>query len=108
LPEIKFYYEKAPFHQEIKVDGAIGSPSPTGDRIVMSVYTERPAIPRMIVHELSEEGVLGTEVIDRREGKDGIVRVVQTTLHLDLANARALRDWLDHQIATVDDLKGER
>ncbi|PWE33436.1 hypothetical protein DDZ14_04345 [Maritimibacter sp. 55A14] len=67
----------------------------------MSVYTERHAIPQVIVQEVTEEGTLGNEIRDEREGKDGIVRSVQATLHMDLGQAQAVYDWLDKQISEI-------
>lgn len=98
LSEITFFYIKAPQHTEIKVDGALGSPAPSGRTIAMSVYSERSAIPQEVVYKLNPDGTLGDEVEQFRRGKEGIVRSVQATLHMDIDQAKGIRDWLTSQI----------
>lgn len=107
MAEIKFFYNKTPGHLEIKADGAIGGLSPTGTHIAMSVYTERHAIPRVVVQELSDDGTLGAEILEKRESKDGVVREVQATLHMDLAQAKAVQEWLTKQIEQMEVRKRE-
>lgn len=102
LPEIQFHYQKSTFHQEIKADGAIGGPSPTGDRIAMSIYTERNPIPQVVVQTISEEGLLGEEISEKREGKTGVIRSVQATVHMDLPQAKAIYEWLGKQIQALE------
>ena len=104
--ELSFHYIKAPDHHEIKVDGAIGGPSPFGNNIVVSVYSERAPIPRTVVYEAvdlgNERQEVGQELVDRREGRDGVVRVVQATLHMDLAKAKVFNKWLGNHIKEVE------
>jgi hypothetical protein len=104
LPEIKFYYQKSTFHQEIKADGAVGGVAPTGDKIAMSVYTERNPIPQVVVQELSDEGILGAEILDKRESKVGVVRSVQATIHMDVPQARAIYEWIGRQLQEIEKL----
>lgn len=100
MEKLKFNYIKAPQHLEIKADGAIGGPTPAGG-LAVSIYTERQAIPQVIVQRL-EGGELGDEILDEREGKDGIVRVVQATLHMSIPQARAIQEWLAKNIAEIE------
>ena len=104
MSKVNFYYIKSNQHQEIQVDGAIGGPSPLADRIYVSVYTERVTIPQLVVHELTEDGVLGSEIIDEREGKVGVTRIVQATLHMNLEQSKALHKWLGEQIVVVENM----
>lgn len=101
--ELRFYYDKSPFHQEIEVDGAIGGVSPTGDKIIMSIYTERPTIPKVVVHNLDDNGKLLDEV--DREGKVGMERIVQATLHMNLEQAKAIATWLEQQVLVQQGVK---
>src|SRR5690606_2141802 len=107
LDEVKFFYIKAPQHTEIKVDGAIGGIAPTGDKIAMSVYTERHAIPQVVVQKVVG-GVLGDEVTEKREGKDGVIRSVQATLHMDYSQAKAISQWLSSQIEQLEKHVGKK
>lgn len=70
----------------------------------MSVYTERPPIPRTIAHTVGEDGEVGDELVDERETKEGMVRIVQDTLYLDLPTAIALYQWLGSQIERFKEL----
>jgi len=36
---------------------------------------------------------------EKREGRDGVVRVVQDTIYMDLATTLALQDWLSQRLA---------
>lgn len=69
----------------------------------MAFYTERPAIPQSMVHEIGPGG-LGTEIREDREGKDGVVREVDCNLMFDLNTARNIRTWLDQQIKILEAL----
>jgi len=104
---VKFYYIKSRDHQEVKVDGALGSTLPAGNGISVSFYTERNSIPQVVVHELSDEGAVRGEIVDEREGKDGIVRIVQTTLHMTLDQAKAINKWLGERIREIEKGVGE-
>lgn len=102
MSKLTFHYIKSNSHLEVKVDGAMGGLTPSGEGIFMSVYSERAAIPQSITHELDDDGKLGDELEDERTGKEGIVRCVQATLHFDIGGARAMKQWLDRQIKDYD------
>lgn len=106
LSELEFHYIKANQHQEIKVDGAIGGPSPSGKNIAFSVYSERTPIPLTVVHSMTNAGdgrqELGDEIPEKREGKTGVVRVVQATLHMSLDQAKSLNKWLGDHISDIE------
>lgn len=106
MDELAFHYIKSPSHQEIKVDGAFGGPGPFGGNIAVSVYTERNPIPTVVYHQVTDLGEgkveLGGEILDKREGRQGIVRVVQCTLHMNLAQAKILNEWLAKHISDVE------
>ena len=101
MDRVTFFYIKSPHHSEIKVDGAIGGATPTAE-LAVSVYTERPAIPQRVVQTISPEGRLGEELTEEREGKEGVVRVVQATLHMNLDKAKALHEWLGRNISQIE------
>lgn len=98
LDSITFHYIKGTQFRVIHVDGAIGSLTPRG-LIHAALYSERAAIPQMMVHPL-EGGQLGPakEIVS----KPGIVRELEASLMLDLAAAVSLKDWLN---ARIDELK---
>ncbi len=98
LDSITFHYIKGTQFRVIHVDGAIGSLTPRG-LIHAALYSERAAIPQMMVHPI-EGGQLGpaTDVVSR----PGLVRELEASLMLDLNAAVSFRDWLSTRI---DELK---
>lgn len=102
--EIKFNFIKAPECKEFGVDGAFGGISVSG-RIVAAVYTERPPVPTCVVHSIDSDGKLGDEIVDRRESKDGMIRVIQAVLYFDLNSAVGFRDWLEKKINELTDIR---
>lgn len=83
---VTFHLIKSPGHQTLRVDGAIGSMTPTG--LALSFYVERGPIPQTVTHEITETGALGKVV--SATGKKGIIREIQTGIVIDVAGARDL------------------
>lgn len=104
--KLNFYFERSSTHQEILVDGAVGGPSPQGDKLCITVYTERHTIPSKIVHQLDENGVLMEEIREEREDPNGIQRVLQATLHMDISNAKSFSKWLADTIEEMESSAG--
>lgn len=107
LPKtIRFHYIKSPLARDLHVNGMFGGINPASGDVHMSVFSERPPIPQAITFELSDEGMLGAEV-GEREGRDGMVRIVQDTLYMDLATAMALHGWLGEHLGNFMKLHPE-
>jgi hypothetical protein len=100
---IKFHYIKSAQFRVIHVDGMIGGLTPRAG-IHIALYSERPAIPQQTVQALKEDGTLGDEVVDRRVGKEGVVREMEVDAIMDADVARALHAWLGEQLGIRDDL----
>jgi hypothetical protein len=96
---IKFHYIKGQHFRVVHVDGLIGGVTPRG-LIHMAVYSERPAIPQVTEHALSETGMLGD--IASQEGKEGIVREIDVDLMITRTTAIEFRDWLTERINDMD------
>jgi hypothetical protein len=96
---IKFHYIKGQQFRVVHVDGLIGGVTPKG-LIHIAVYSERPAIPQVTEHVLSEAGVLGD--IASQEGKEGIVREIDVDLMITRTTAVEFRDWLTERIKDID------
>lgn len=94
---ISFDYLKSPFFRVIRADGAIGSITPNG-HIHFALYSERPAIPRHIVHELDVDGRLGREVPNETVSRGGIVREMEVDVFLTVETAENIKQWLDGKI----------
>lgn len=101
---IPFNYIKSNSFRVLHVDGAIGSITPAG-LIFVSLYSERNAIPQIMVHEITESGQVGIEHQEERVGKKGIVREVEVGAMMSVETATALVAWLQERINLVQKLR---
>ncbi len=68
IRHVKFNYIKSAFYRVVHVDGVIGGLTPRG-LIHGSLFSEGPVIPRIVRHEVREDGSLSDgEVVEAREG----------------------------------------
>lgn len=98
--EVNFHFLKNPDCSEIIVDGAFGGLTPNG-RISMAVYTERLPVPKIVVHEV-KNGLLGPELIDKRQGLENYVRIIEAVLHMELSTAKTVHEWLGGRIQELE------
>ena len=98
--EVDFHFEKAAAFRVVHVDGAFGGLSPSGRHIHMTVFSERQPIPRKVVHQIAA-GVLGPEIVERRETRTGVFRELEADLVLTKEAALAIREWLEQRIAEL-------
>ena len=102
--KISFDYIKSPLHRVVFASGALGGPNPALDKVVMSLYSERLAIPSRETFQLTDEGRLD-DTTKQRESRDAIIREVEVTAMLDVKTAQALHEWLGQQIKKIEELK---
>jgi hypothetical protein len=102
--EVRFHFIKSHDCKDFGVDGAFGGLSAPG-KIVAAFYTERPPIPKETVHDILEvqtEGsplaAIGPEKLDKRDSRDGFIRVVQSVAYFDLRSAESFHEWLGKMI----------
>jgi hypothetical protein len=95
--EIEFHFEKSNFFRVIHVDGAFGGISPSTQMIHMSIFSERQPIPKKVGQKI-QHGVLGAEILEKRESRTGIFRELEADLVISPKVAIALRGWLDERI----------
>lgn len=100
---IDFFFEKSALFRVIHVDGAVGSISPSQPAIHMAVFSERTPIPRQQAFAI-KDGVVQSEVIERRVSKTGIFREVEADLVLSVTGAIAIRDWLTERLNEIQDV----
>jgi hypothetical protein len=100
-PTVDFYYLKSPAFHTIHVDGAHGGLTPNG-YLSMSLYSERPPIPRRTVQKLTEEGKLGEEIVNERESKEGVIRQIEVNVLMSTEVVANLRNWLNLQLAEFE------
>jgi hypothetical protein len=102
---IDIHYEKSNLFRVIPVEGAYGGLTPHG-KILMSVYTERWPLPKVVTQEHDGSGRLGKEV--NRISREGVYREVETALLMDIDTARAIKAWLEDKIDRIEKLSGEK
>jgi len=98
--EFRYDFIKSPDCREIIVDGVYGTAGPRG-RINVILFTERNHIPASVTHSIEADGSAGPEILAKRELKDGLVRVVETVLLLDLAAAKEMHSFLAAHISEL-------
>ena len=101
-PKIDFHYEKSNLFRVVHVDGALGGPTPQG-KILVSVYSERLPLPKVITQELKPDGSLGGET--DRVSRGGIFREVEVALMMDRNVAESIREWLGDKIRELDEAR---
>jgi hypothetical protein len=99
-----FIYEKGAYFRVIHADGVIGGISPGTGLVNMSVFSERSPIPKKVVHSVSH-GVVGPEIMEKREIREGLFREVEADLVMSVEVAIALRGWLDDRIKEIQTVR---
>ncbi len=110
IREISIHYIKSNAFRVIYAEGAHGGLSPNG-KIQMGLYNERQPIPQQTLHAIEQVGkhavTVGKEIVEKRIGRTGVVREVETEILMDVAAAKEIGQWLLDQAATVDRLREE-
>ena len=102
---VAFHYIKSKSFRVVHCDGVWGGPTPRG-YMAISFYSERHPIPRILTHEVTREGVVGSE--SGRDIRDGIVREVEVEVVMDLQMARDVVKWLQEHIATLENIREQQ
>jgi hypothetical protein len=97
MPTVAFDYIKSPYFRAVRADGAIGALTPNGS-IHFCLYSERPAIPRRIVHALTANSTLGAPIDKETISRGSIVREMDVDVFVTVDVAESIRDWLDKRI----------
>jgi len=102
--KIRFHYIKSNYFRVVHVDGAYGGITARGT-IEINLYSERPPIPQVAVHQVKPDGTLGDEIKEERVGRDGIIREIEVGATMDLEVAKSLMMWLKDKIQTIEDAR---
>ena len=93
---VDIHYMKSNLFRVIHADGAVGSLTPRG-LLHMTLYNERPAIPKRGVRDISEDQeTLSPEKITETIG--GVVRELEVDVMMSETFALELRDWLNKRL----------
>jgi len=101
---VPFHYIKSNSFRVLHTDGVVGSVTPSG-LIFLGLYSERAAIPQIMVHEVTEEGQVGSERPEERVGKQGIVREVEIGATMSAETAATIISWLQEKIDLIHKLR---
>jgi hypothetical protein len=71
----------------------------------VAFYSERRAIPELVVHSVKSDGTLGDEIPEERKVKPGVIRDVDFGIMMDPAVAQSLHQWLGEVISEFNKLK---
>ena len=93
--QIIFKYVHPTDLKDLYVNGLWGGVTPRGE-IYAHFYSERHPIPKKAVHEIREDGTFNPSG-EIETGGDA-VRLIQTSIAMDIKTAIAFRDWLTNQI----------
>ncbi|QHD65752.1 hypothetical protein GS397_00815 [Sphingobium yanoikuyae] len=99
--KVTFSYIKSNQFRVMHVDGALGGITPQG-HLHVALYSERPSIPKVMVHSV-EGNVLGPP--EAVEGRGGIVREIDADLIMTMQVVEELRDWLNLKLEEFAQLK---
>jgi hypothetical protein len=101
---VPFHYIKSNLFRVIHTDGAVGNIAPSG-LIFVGLYSERSAIPQIMVHDLTEAGQVGPERTSERVGKTGIVREVEVGATMSVETAITFVAWLQEKIDLLQKIR---
>jgi hypothetical protein len=107
-PSITFHYLKSPAFRSVHAAGAHGGPEPSGRGVVVSFFSERIPIPQQTTFQLNEDGSLGPEDLSRRVAKEGVIREVEATVHMDMETARDVHEWLGSLLSSLESTPPKR
>jgi hypothetical protein len=102
--KVRFHYLKSNLFRIIHTDGAYGGLTPRLD-IFVSFFSERPPIPQVMVNRMDETGKLGTEIVEDRQTRDGIIREAEVGMTMTVDVAKALAGWLQEKITEAERMR---
>jgi hypothetical protein len=104
-PEVAFEYIKSQYFRVIHADGIMGGPTPQG-YLHFALYSERPPLPRRVVHSLSASGVLGDPIQEKTVVRDALVREMDVDVIMRVEVAEQFHIWLGQRIQELKKLAG--
>jgi hypothetical protein len=98
-------YLKSQHFRVIHVDGGIGGPTPSG-HIHLAVFSERPAIPRRLVADVSG-GAIGDPIPEETVVRDGMIREMDIDMVMSMSAAEEIGKLLTKIAADLKDAMKE-
>ena len=103
---VTLHYIKSNYFRVVHADGAMGGFTPRG-HLFFSLYSERAPLPDVTVQAVEGTGQLGQEIVEKRQGSEGILRELEVGVVMDLAVAKALVTWLEDRIKILEQLQSD-
>jgi hypothetical protein len=103
LKTVRFEQHESNDFRVVHADGAYGGPTPNG-LLYTVFYTQTPAIPSTLVHEIKEDGNIGEEIVPDRVISSAIERRIEFGVLMDLNLTKSFHKWLGQQIAQIENL----
>ena len=87
------------------INGAHGGVTARNE-ISMHLFSERQPIPLSLTHTINKNNTLSKDK-KQKYGAD-VIRLVQSSVVMDVSTAKAIRDWLDNKIQFIDKLEEKK
>jgi hypothetical protein len=87
------------------INGVHGGVTPRNE-ISMHLFSERLPIPLSLTHTINKDNTLSKDK-KQKYGAD-VIRLVQSSVVMDVSTAKAIRDWLDNKIKFIDKLEEKK
>ena len=98
--EIAFEFIKSEFFRVVHADGMLGGPTPQGHMHIV-FYSERPPIPKRMVHRVGPTGELGEVIPDQIVVRDALIREMDVDVIMTLAVAENFHQWLGQRLDEI-------
>ena len=87
------------------INGAYGGLTPRNE-ISMHLFSERRPIPLSSTHTINKDDSLSKH--EKPEYGADLIRLVQSSVVMDVSTAKAIRDWLDNKIKFIEKTEGKK
>ena len=93
--QIEFHFEYDPGYRLIAANGVWGEPTPRGD-LRLDFFVEAPTLPTRVMHAISPEGQVGTEL--RREPERRFTRRIQLGILVSMDHAESIARTIQDRV----------
>ena len=94
--QIEFHFEYDPGYRLVAANGVWGDPTPRGD-LRLDFFVEAPTLPTRVMHAISPEGRVGTEL--RREPERRFTRRIQLGILVSMDHAESIARTIQERVA---------
>ena len=99
--KIRYEYESDRELRQCYAHGVWGGVNPHGE-VEMNFYVESDKLPDYSERDVMPDGTVGPEMIGESEQVKTIVRTIQSRVVLNYQTARAVIDWLEEKVRSLE------